>query len=199
MLTVDDCELIRRKYLIDGQSLRGIARELGHSRHTVVKAIAHPIPSGYRLAQPRPQPVLEPVKGIIDGWLEQERSRPRKLRHTAMRIHQLLCQEHQFQGQYSTVRRYVHQRRQRQAEVFIPLEVGPGEEVQVDWQEGWLEENGQGRQAQFFCMRLCYSKASFVWPYERANLESFVGRHVGAFEYFRGVPRRLAYGKLKMP
>ncbi len=39
----------------------------------------------------------------------------------------------------------------------------PGEEAQVDWHEGWIEENGVQRKAQFFCMRLCYSKASFVW------------------------------------
>ncbi len=49
----------------------------------------------------------------------------------------------------------------------------------------------------FFCMRLCYSKASFVWPYERANLESFLDGHVRAFEHFGGVPRRLAYDNLK--
>ena len=197
MLTVDDYELIRRKHLLDGESLRAIARELGHSRNTVAKAIVQPIPPGYRLQQARPHPVLDAVRGIIDAWLELDRSQPRKQRHTAVRVYQRLCQEHQFQGEYSTVRRYLRQRRQRTAEVFMPLEFGPGEEAQVDWHEGWLVENGVARKAQFFCMRLCYSKASFVWPYERANLESFLDGHVRAFAYFGGVPRRLAYDNLK--
>ena len=46
-------------------------------------------------------------------------------------------------------------------------------------------------------MKLCYSKATFVYPYERANLESFLDGHVRAFEYFGGVPRRIAYDNLK--
>jgi len=46
-------------------------------------------------------------------------------------------------------------------------------------------------------MRLCYSKASFVGSYERANMEAFLDGHVRAFEYFGGVPKRLAYDNLK--
>ena len=78
----------------------------------------------------------------------------------------------------------------------MPLAFEPGEEGQVDWHEGWLIESGVWRKAQFFCMRLCYSKASFVWPYERATLEAFLDGHVRAFAYFGGVPRRLAYDNL---
>lgn len=53
------------------------------------------------------------------------------------------------------------------------------------------------RKCQFFVMKLCYSKATFVHPHQRANLESFLDGHVRAFEYFGGVPRRLAYDNLK--
>jgi hypothetical protein len=79
----------------------------------------------------------------------------------------------------------------------MPLAFEPGEEAQVDWHEGWIVDNGIERKVQFFCMRLCYSKASFVRPYERATLESFLDGHVRAFESFGGVPRRLAYDNLK--
>lgn len=44
---------------------------------------------------------------------------------------------------------------------------------------------------------MCYSKASFVVAYEHADLVSFLDGHVRAFEYFEGVPRRLAYDNLK--
>jgi transposase len=59
MLTVDHYEVIRRK-VRDGLSQREVARQLGHSRNTVAKALQYPIPPGYRLSQPRRQPVIAP-------------------------------------------------------------------------------------------------------------------------------------------
>ena len=197
MLTVDDYELIRRKHLIDGMSQRAIARELGHARNTVAKAIANPIPPGYRQSEARSKPQIDPVKPIIDAWLLEDRTKPRKQRHTGQRIFERLRDEYGFKGAACTVRRYVRQAKRCLKEVYMPLAFEPGEEAQVDWHDGWIEENGVSRKAQFFCMRLCYSKASFVWPYERANLESFLDGHVRAFEYFGGIPRRLAYDNLK--
>ena len=197
MLTVDEHDLIRRKHLVDGISQRAIAKETGYARNTVAKAIAHPIPPGYRLVNPRPKPTLDPFKHIIEAWLEQDKLGRPKQRHTGQRIFERLRDEHNFKGSAVTVRRYVRQIRRHTQEVFMPLAFEPGEEGQVDWHEGWIEENGVQRKAQFFCMRLCYSKASFIWAYERANAESFLDGHVRAFEYFGGVPRRLAYDNLK--
>lgn len=197
MLTVDHYELIRRKHYIDGQSARAIAEELGHSRKTIAKALKHAIPPGYRRAQPVSCPVMDKFASIVDAWLEQDRQRPAKQRHTAQRIYERLRDEHAFTGAGSTVRRYVSKTRCTAAEVFMPLAFEPGEEAQVDWHEGWIIERGVQRKAQFFCMRLSYSKASFVRAYERADLVSFLDGHVRALEYFRGVPRRLAYDNLK--
>jgi len=197
MLTVDDYEQIRRKHLIDGMSQRAIAREMSLARNTVAKAITQAVPSGYQLTKPRPKPAIDPVKAIIDAWLEEDRRKPRKQRHTAQRIYERLRDEYDFGGAATTVRRYVRQVKRYGQEVFMPLAFEPGEEAQVDWHEGWVEENGVERKVQFFCMRLCYSKASFVWPYERATLEAFLDGHVRAFESFGGIPRRLAYDNLK--
>jgi transposase len=197
MLKVDEYELIRRKHLVDGMTQRAVARELGYARNTVAKAIANPIPPGYRLSQPRTKSKIDPVKPIIDAWLTDDRTKPRKQRHTAQRIYERLRDEYKFDGDPSTVRRYVREAKRHAREVFMPLAFEPGEEAQVDWHDGWIVENGVERKAHFFCMRLCYSKASFVWPYERASLESFLDGHVRAFVYFGGVPRRLAYDNLK--
>ena len=95
MLTVAQYEVIRRKVLVDGLSQRVVARELGHSRKTVQKALEHPLPPGYRRKQPRARPVLEPVTAIIEAWLEADRERPRKQRHTAKRVFERLRDEHQ--------------------------------------------------------------------------------------------------------
>ncbi len=67
----------------------------------------------------------------------------------------------------------------------------------MDSREGPIFENGLERKCQFFVMRLCYSKATFVYPYEKADLASFLDGHVRAFEYFGGMPRRIAYDNLK--
>jgi len=133
MLTVADYELIRRKFFLDGESARAIARELGHSRKTVAKALAHPVPPGYRRSEPRERPSIERYRPIIDAWLEEDQSRPRKQRHTAQRIYERLRDEHGYAGSASSVRRYVAWRKRGQGEVFMPLCFGPGEEAQVDW------------------------------------------------------------------
>lgn len=60
-----------------------------------------------------------------------------------------------------------------------------------------IRAQGQKRKVQLFCLRFCYICASFVYPYESQILESFLDGHVRAFEFFGGVPRRLAYDSLK--
>ena len=195
MLSVDHYELIRRKHVIDGLSIRAISRQLGHSRRTIRKVLALGTPPGYQRSQPAPSPVMDEVAPIVDAWLEE--ARHRKQRHSAQRIYERLCNEYRFKGSPSTVRRYVAKRKKVSREVFMPLQFDPGEEAQVDWHSGWIVENGVERKVQFFCMRLCYSKASFVIAYEHADLLSFLDGHVRAFEYFGAVPRRIAYDNLK--
>ena len=197
MLTVDHYELIRRKYKIEGMSIRAISRELHHSRQTIRKALKLVNPPGYRRQQPVSLPVMAKFGHIVEAWLEQDAKRPVKQRHTVQRIYERLRDEHGFTGAASTVRRYVAKLRKRSQEVFMPLAFDPGQEGQVDWHTGWIVENGEQRKVQFFCMRLCYSKASFVWAYEHADLTSFLDGHVRALKYFGGVPRRLAYDNLK--
>ncbi len=197
MLTVEHYELIRREVEIKGKSQRQVAKDLGHSRKTVAKALKHRLPPGYQLTEPRDKPVLDPVRPILDAWIEQNKTARRKQRQNAVKMHERLCQEYSFTGSYGTVQRYAKTVANRQKEVFMPLQFEPGEEAQVDWHEGWITENGIERKLQFFVMRLCYSKAPFVYPYEKANLESFLDGHVRAFEYFGGVPQRIAYDNLK--
>lgn len=201
MLTVAQNELIRRKVLVDGMSQRAVAQELGHSRKTVKKALEHAVPPGYRRHEPRSRPVLEPVRAIIEAWLEADRSRPRKQRHTAQRIYERLRDEHQFAGSYSPVQRFVAEWNRRQglltSEVFVPLVFAPGEEAQVDWGEATVLLGGHERTLQFFCVRFAFSRAVYVRAYERQDQISFLDAHVRAFEFFGGVPKRLAYDNLK--
>jgi len=197
MLTVDDYERIRREVLVEGKSQREVARELGHSRNTVKKALELIVPPGYRRNKEPSRPSIDPVSPIIDAWMEDDKKRRRKQRHTAKRIYERLRDEHEFTGSYSSVTRYVKHKKATSGDVFFPLQFDPGEEMQVDWGEIWFIENGVERKASLFCCRLCYSSAAFVRAYERETQECLFDGHVRAYKYFGGVARRSAYDNMK--
>jgi len=198
MLTVNHFEIIRRKVLLDGQSQRDVARELGHSRKTIAKALVHASPPGYQMGVERKCPVMDAYRPVIEQWMEADKTAPPKQRHTAQRIYERLRDEQEFTGNEGTARRFVAKlKAQQPKEAFMPLLFDPGEEAQVDWGEAKVIENGIQRTVQLFCMRLSHSKASFVYPYERATMEAFLDGHVRAFDFFGGVPKRLAYDNLK--
>lgn len=197
MLRLEDYERIRRAVTVKGMSQREAARELGHSRKTISKALKHSSPPGYRRRAAPRRPVLGRFEAIIETWVEEDRKRPPKQRHTGTRIHQRLRDEYDFQGSVSAVRRYLASKRSRGGEVYFPLQFDPGEEAQVDWGEAWFHLNGVPTKALLFCMRLCYSKVSFVRAYRRQTQEALLDGHVRAFEFLGGVPRRTAYDNLK--
>ena len=197
MLTVDHYHSIRKAYHIDGKSQRQIARELGHSRKTVSKALKHSVPPGYSPRRVQPKPVLDPFIAVVDRWLEEDRDRPRKQRHTMTRIFQRLRDEYGYEGSYVTVTRYVREAGVGFQETYSPLDFGPGEEAQVDWGQARAVIGGVETVVHLFCMRACNSGAPFVRAYMHEDQLSFLDGHVHAFEFFSGVFRRLAYDNLR--
>lgn len=201
MLTVDQIEAIRRAYHLEGKSIRAVARDLRHGRRVVREAIAGtaPPPRRYRLTKRKPRPVLEPVVAIIDGWLEADRSAPRKQRHTAKRIYDRLVVEHGFTGCEGIVRTYVRAWKRAhhpQGECFLPLGYAPGSEAQCDWGEAVVRVAGVEQVAQYFCLRLCYSVKSFVLAFPTARQECFLAGHAAGFAALGGVPERVTYDNL---
>ena len=198
MITVELKERIRRAYYIEGKSIRQIQRETGCHRQTIRKALEDGFEPHYTLKQPRPCPVLDPVKPIIDQWLAEDQQRPPKQRHTAKRIYERLTTEYGFQGAESTVRRYVGQRRKAmRTQVFIPLSYAPGQTAQVDFGEAQAIIAGELLTAQLFCLRLGYSKQPFVTALPTQAQEAFFEGHVRAFQFLEGVPREISYDNLK--
>ncbi len=198
MITVEQKEHIRRAYYIEGKSIRQIQRETGCHRETIRKALKDGEVPKYTLQEPRPSPVLDPVKPIIDRWLAEDRNRPPKQRHTAKRIYERLTTEYHFTGAESTVRRYVGQRRkQMRSQVFIPLSYAPGQTAQVDFGQAQVVIAGEQLTAHLFCLRLGYSKQPFVTALPSQAQEAFFEGHVRAFTFLGGVPRELVYDNLK--
>jgi transposase len=195
MLRMDQVHVIRHKVLVEGQSVRAVARQMGISRNTVSKYLKVSEPKRM-VSQPKPSPVMETVAPRIEELLEHWRGRTTpKQRITGTRIHRQLVEEG-YQVGITTVRDYLRERRRKRAEVFIPLVHRPGEEAQVDFFEVTVEEDGQMRKAWKFVMRLMYSGRDFVRLYEGCDQLSFLDAHVRAFGYLGGVPERVIYDNL---
>lgn len=198
MLKVDKIEQIRRAYYVEGKSMRQIAREYQHSRHTIQKAVASPEERTYKLKVPREAPVLGPYKKRIEELLAQNEQLPGKHRLTGHRIYELIYGEG-YRGSEAGVLGYLGRLRKgkRKTKVFLPLEYDPGVDGQVDWGEVQVILGGEEVTVQLFVLRMCYSRKSFAMVFPSQKQESFYEGHLAAFEYLGGVPKRLSYDNLK--
>lgn len=197
-IEVDQYQLIRQLYSVEGVSIRGIARRLGLSRNTVRKYCQGNSVPWQRSTPVRESPVMsEQVKSFVAMCLKEDETAPKKQRHTAVRIYERLRKELGFVGGESTVRRYVRELEDKGAGVFIPLVFHPGEAAQVDWGEATFYLDGEKTVANLFCFRLCYSCAYYVAAFPRQKQEAFLEGHVSAFEHFGGVPQTVIYDNLK--
>jgi transposase len=188
--------VIRHKVLVDGLSVRQVARAMGVSRNTVRRYVEG-APVGVRAATPRTSPVRERVGPRLDQLLS---GAPRwtggKQRLTAARLHQLLAAEgHVVSARL--VRHMVAEHKRRRLEVFVPLVYRPGDLGEVDFFEVLVDVDGKRRKAWMFVMRLMYSGRDFAWLYPRQDQVAFLDGHVRAFEHFGVVPHRLIYDNLK--
>ena len=162
-------EYIRFLYYQQHKSMRAIAREVHCSRKTIRKVLKMEDLRDYKyhLTIPRPKPVMAPYLDIIKAWLEEDKTRPGKQRHTAHRIYERLKAEYGFTGSERSVRRVVHEFKKADSrpEVYIPLEFAMGEAAQFDWGEAQVYLGNELTTVYLFCMRLCSSRVSFVRAY----------------------------------
>ena len=80
------------------------------------------------------RPKLDGFTDLIDQWLEEDRRRPCKQRHTAKRVFDRLRAEYGFSGSYTIVKDHVCEHRRRRQEMFVPLANPPGH-AQADFGE----------------------------------------------------------------
>jgi transposase len=191
MYTVELYQRIRRACHVEGMSVREAARVFGVHRGTVRKMLRFSIPPGYQKQGERVRPKLGPYTGMIERILEEDKTRPVKQRHTALRIYERLKDEHGFTGGYTIVKDYVREQRVRGQEMFVPLVHPPGD-AQADFGEALVEIGGVEQKAHFLAVDLPQSDACFVKAYPAETTEAFCDGHNSAFEFFGGVPSRRA-------
>jgi transposase len=137
-----DKEYIRKLHYVEGWSIRKISRQLPVSRPTIRKMLKDSEIPKYNLTKPRPSPVMDEFRPILQLWLFEDQSAPPKQRRTAVRMYERLRDEYGFTGAESTVRRVVSQLHKSVPECFIPLTAAPEEQFQVDFGQALVVING---------------------------------------------------------
>ena len=190
---------IRQAILVEGQSQRQVAIELGLSRNTVSRMLQDSQVPKYKLNRARPSPILGPYHQLLQEWVAEDVKKPKKKRRTAKRMYRVLRDHHGYQGAESTLRWYVGQlRKKSRQKVYIPLAYEPGETAQVDFGEAEVIIAGKKVTAHLFVTWLGYSGATFVQAYPAETQEVFFAGHVAAFEFYGGAPREIWYDNLKI-
>lgn len=187
---------LRRKIRNEQVPLRQLERETGIHRKTLRKIRDNSQPPGYRRARPVPKSKIGPYLDRIKDILESDKQMPKKQRHTAKKILEILRSEG-FTGKYTIVKDAVRAIKSTSKEVFMPLSQRPGE-AQVDFGYAIANFDGILRKIAFFVMSLVHSDAMFVMAFPRECTEAFLEAHVRAFEFFGLVPKRISYDNTRV-
>jgi transposase len=133
----------------------------------------------------------EPLREMIQQKLD--------LGLDAKRIHQDLVAEHQFDGSYWSVMRFVRRMRESCPLPFRRIECEPGEEAQVDFGTGApvITAEGKRRKTYVFRIVLSHSRKGYSEAVYRQTTENFIRALENAFWHFRGTVKTLVIDNLR--
>jgi transposase len=191
---------IRRRYLVQRQTVTDIAKDMGLSRPTVRKHLLTTEEPKYTRAH-SPAPRLDPFKAQLKEWLMEDAKLARARRRTGHRLFEGL-QTIGYGGAYDSVQRFVRRWKSsnqgpKLTEAFVPLQFLPGDACQFDWSQEQVELGGVLQKIKVAHFRLSYSRQMFVVAYPRETQEMVLDAHSRAFAFFGGVPARMIYDNLK--
>src|SRR6185437_15807925 len=185
-------------------SIRGIARAELADRKKIRKVrkiavqqdwlnLKKELPSDEELSnffKPHPinstQALILPYQKQIEEWFKKG------IQVTT--IHVALQRQYHFMGSYHAIQRYIRKLKNKTPEVTMMLEFKPGECAQVDFGAGPLivdATTGEIRKTWIFVIVLAWSRhmyAEIVW---RQDVETWLGCHRRAFEWFNGIPKKI--------
>lgn len=153
-----------------------------------------------------PEPVLAPVKSVLDPWLDKvlkALALPRPPGPKAL-WDKLRREDPECKASYSAMRRLYRRLRQgagpRPQDVAIRVETVAGEVAQVDF--GYVgmffdPDSGRMRKVWVFVMVLGHSRHQFAKLVFDQSTPTWLGLHIEAFAAFGGVPRVVVPDNLK--
>lgn len=188
-----------------GESDRAIAKTklIGRHKCALVRSMAAqqgwldsgPLPDDHQLAalfgnkrtqEQNHQPLTQPYEDKIKKWVEDGIQ--------ATTIYEALVTQFGFKGSYSSVRRRVRKIRNKNPKATCMLDFSPGDAVQVDF--GKCPDitdvfTGEIHKTWVFVMTLCFSRHMYAEIVTDQKVETWLGCHRRAFEFFNGVPDRV--------
>ena len=200
MLVVETVGRIRREHLIQGKSIKQIARDLRLSRNTVRKILRSKQTEFSYERDVQPQPKLGRWRADLDRMLAENVAKPLRERLTLIRLFEDL-HGLGYAGGYDAVRRYARswqrEHASQTAPAFVPLSFAPGEAYQFDWSREIVLLNGVTVTVKVAHMRLCHSRMMLVRAYPRETQEMVLDAHERAFAFFKGACTRGIYDNMK--
>ena len=181
---------MRRMFYVEHPNVNQISKHFGVHYSAVIRAINQDF---NRRGQSRviSNSIIKEFYPIIRDRLEKYP------RIKATRIHAHL-KNNGFKGSYNTVVRAVRKIRPKLSRAYVPVEVLPGEEAQMDWAHfGSIEIGKATRKVYCFVMTLSWSRATWAELTMDMTTETLLRCHARAFEYFQGVPKRVLYDNMK--
>ena len=177
------------KTLLDkGKSLREISQLLGINRKTVTKIRDQCKTGIMKIPEQKRIKKLDGYQEIISGFIEKD--------FTAKIMHHILQEKHGLKIGYSTLAEYVSGLKPK--EVYVPYNTAAGEQAQVDFGYfGKFDKDGKKVKVWVFSMILSYSRYAYYEVVTNQKTDTFIGCHINAFEYFRGVPETVLIDNLK--
>ena len=184
-----------RNLFQEGGSVAKISRELKIDEKTTRKYLARedysPKPPE-RMVKPSK---LDPFKTTIDSWLEEDKKRWYKQRHTAKRVHERLRLDVDgFDCSYNTVQRYVKEKKEYLGDQRGSQELvwHPGES-QADFGEADFNEGGQEVRKKYLTLSFPQSNNSFTQVFGGESSECVCQGLKDIFEYIGGVPTTIVF------
>ncbi len=184
-----------------GQSIRGIARDLGLSRHRVSATIARQQASreSQTGSSQLPKPVIE--RGSkVDAFMSQvQQLLTRYPNITCTRIYEELKRQG-YEGGYTILRERVQRLRPDAGKKpVMRFETAPGVQAQMDWAVYDIDFAQEGRRrVNLFSYLLSYSRRQYLCFTERQDYENTLQQHIRAFEHLGGVAATCLYDNMKV-
>jgi len=178
-------------YKRQGLTLTQISALTGHSRPTIRKYLAQPMPPRYGPRQPR--------KTLLDAHRPFLEARLQAGVWNAVVLHREL-KERGYTGCYTAVKDFLRPlRRQAYTVAVRRFETPPGLQAQVDWGDlgGITHPDGTHQKLNGFVLTLGHSRAMFFDIATDQKLPGFLRMHEAAFEYLGGVPEEILYDNTK--
>ena len=171
-----------------GKSQRKISKELKIHRNTVNRILG-----AISLGKNNPDPIqknkiLDQYKEDIEYYLS--------IGYSGKQIYQKLVSK-DVNISYQSVARYLNGYKSK-GEVYVPLNMPPGEEAQVDFGYfGLFVKNGKSVKVWCFNMVLSHSRYAYYCLVTNQSVSTFINCHIKAFEYFGGVPATVKLDNLR--